>query len=69
MREAAVLDRLRRGDRFIEDMVKVIYRDTDPRLHRAAGLSLLAHLEDLQERRIVDSDGPPSIKSSFTPKA
>ena len=29
---------------------RAIYRDTDPRLHGAAGLSVLAHLEDLIAR-------------------
>ena len=65
MREAAVLERLRKGDRSIADMVKVIYRDTDPRLHRAAALSLLAHLEDLVGRGMVETDGAPSIDSAF----
>ncbi len=47
MRERAILERLRQGDRTIPDMVKAIYRDTDPQLHGAAGLSVLAHIEDL----------------------
>ena len=57
MREGAVLDRLGKGDRNIGDMVRVIYRDTDPRLHGAAGLSLLAHLEDLVGRGLVETEG------------
>ena len=65
MREDAVLDRLRKGDRHIEDIVKVIYRDKDPRLHRAAGLSLLAHLEELMERGEVETDSAPSIGSAY----
>lgn len=68
MREAAVLDRLRKGDRTIAEMVKVIYRDTDSRLHRAAALSLLAHLEDLLQRGLVETEGTPSITSAFIPK-
>ncbi|MEX3008003.1 MBL fold metallo-hydrolase [Hoeflea sp. TYP-13] len=68
MRERAVLDRLKKGDRNIPDMVKVIYRDTDPRLHRAAGLSLLAHLEDLVTRGRVETDGTPSIDGIYYPK-
>ncbi|MCP5000517.1 MAG: MBL fold metallo-hydrolase [Hyphomicrobiales bacterium] len=65
MREHAVLDRLEKGDRSIADMVKVIYRDTDPRLHGAAGLSLLAHLEDLVGRGEVETDGMPSINGVY----
>ncbi|WP_136660333.1 MBL fold metallo-hydrolase [Nitratireductor sp. XY-223] len=65
MREAAVLDRLKKGDRKIADMVKVIYRDTDPRLHKAAALSLLAHLEDLVARGQVETEGAPSIDGIY----
>lgn len=65
MREAAILDRLARGDETIPAMVRAIYRDTDPRLHGAAALSVLAHLEDLAARGKVTADGPPSIGSRF----
>ena len=50
MRERAILERLRQGDRSIPEIVADIYRDTDPRLHGAAALSVLAHLEDLVGR-------------------
>ena len=43
-------ERIRAGDRGIADMVTAIYRDTDPRLHGAAALSVLAHIEDLVAR-------------------
>lgn len=66
-REQAILERLRRGDRSIGDMVKTIYRDTDPKLHAAAGLSVLAHLEDLVDRKLVQTDGTPSIGGIFRP--
>ncbi len=56
MRERAILERLRAGDRTIAEMVRAIYRDTDPRLHGAAGLSVLAHLEDLAARGIVRAE-------------
>ncbi|MCY0150563.1 MBL fold metallo-hydrolase [Hoeflea sp. G2-23] len=65
MRERAVLGRVVKGDRLIADMVKAIYRDTDPRLHGAAALSVLAHLEDLVGRGEVITDGPPSITGEF----
>ncbi|TIO07238.1 MAG: MBL fold metallo-hydrolase [Mesorhizobium sp.] len=67
MRERAILERIRSGDRTIKDMVKAIYRDTDPRLHGAAGLSVLAHLEDLVARGQVSTDGDPAIDGIFTP--
>lgn len=67
MREAAIMDRLRSGDRTIPDMVRTIYRDTDPRLHGAAGLSLLAHLEDLVARSCVTTEGEVSIDANYFP--
>ncbi|MDE1159474.1 MAG: MBL fold metallo-hydrolase [Neorhizobium sp.] len=69
MRERAVLERIRAGDRLIADMVKVIYARTDPRLHGAAALSVLAHLEDLIEKGRVITDGPPSLSGSYRPTA
>lgn len=65
MRERAVLARIEKGDRLIADMVKAIYRETDPRLHGAAALSVLAHLEDLVGRGAVITDGPPSITGEY----
>ncbi|TJV53581.1 MAG: MBL fold metallo-hydrolase [Mesorhizobium sp.] len=67
MRERAIMERIRNGDRTIKDMVAAIYRDTDPRLHVAAGLSVLAHLEDLVVRGLVVTEGDPAIDGLFTP--
>jgi glyoxylase-like metal-dependent hydrolase (beta-lactamase superfamily II) len=67
MRERAIMERLDQGDRTIADLVKAIYRDTDPRLHGAAGLSVLAHLEDLVTRGLAATDGAPSIDGVFAP--
>jgi glyoxylase-like metal-dependent hydrolase (beta-lactamase superfamily II) len=68
MREKAVLTRIKAGDRTIADMVKVIYRSTDPRLHGAAALSVLAHIEDLIEKGLVETDGPPSLTGIYLPR-
>ncbi|MCJ8053214.1 MBL fold metallo-hydrolase [Shinella curvata] len=67
MRERAVRERIRAGDRLISDMVKAIYRDTDPRLHGAAALSVLAHLEDLLARGEVVTEGPALLKGLYFP--
>jgi glyoxylase-like metal-dependent hydrolase (beta-lactamase superfamily II) len=67
MRERAVLERIKAGDRKIPDMVKVIYRETDPRLHGAAALSVLAHIEDLVERGVIVTDGPPLLSGEYRP--
>jgi hypothetical protein len=48
-------------------MVRAIYRETDPRLHGAAGLSVLAHLEDLVARGAVVTPGDPSIDGEYRP--
>ncbi|MBB4217716.1 hydroxyacylglutathione hydrolase [Rhizobium sp. BK212] len=66
-REQAVLERVQAGDERITEMVKVIYRDTDPKLHGAAALSVLAHIEDLLERGEIAADGPPSLAAFYRP--
>ena len=65
MREKAIIERLLQGDRSIADLVKAIYRDTDPGLHKAAALSVLAHLEDMVARGTVKTEGPPSIAGTY----
>ena len=65
MRETAVLSRVRAGDRSIPEIVGVIYKDTDPRLHGAAGLSVFAHLEDLVSKGLVLCEGAPSLSSTY----
>ena len=69
MREASILERLQAGEHKIPDMVKVMYASTNPQLHGAAGLSVLAHLEDLVARGLVETDGAPAIDGIFTIKA
>ena len=65
MRERAILERVRAGDRSIAEMVEAIYRETDPRLHGAAGLSVLAHLEDMVARGSITTAGAPSLGGLF----
>lgn len=67
MRERTILARLRAGDRTIPLIVEALYRSTDPRLHGAAGFSVLAHLEHLIERGLARSDGPPALNAAFFP--
>ena len=56
-REAAILAEVEAGRGTIAAMVPFIYRDVDPRLHPAAGRSVLAHLIDLEARGKVRRDG------------
>jgi glyoxylase-like metal-dependent hydrolase (beta-lactamase superfamily II) len=55
-REAAILNRLSMGDERIAEMVPAIYQGLAPALHGAAGLSVLAQLEDLVPRGSVSCD-------------
>lgn len=56
-RERQILDLLERESQPIPAMVGVMYRGIDPRLHGAAGRSVLAHLIDLEARDRVWRDG------------
>jgi glyoxylase-like metal-dependent hydrolase (beta-lactamase superfamily II) len=58
-REGQILRLIERGVAMIPDMVAEMYKGVDPRLHGAAGRSVLAHLIDLRDRGIVKerSDG------------
>src|SRR6201986_1551625 len=64
-REASILHRLAKGDADIPSIVRASYIGIDPRLVGAAGYSVLAHLEDLVERSIVTTDGPPTIDKTY----
>ena len=58
-REAAILNALKDGPQTILALVAKVYMGLSPSLTRAAGLSTLAHLEDLTERGLVagEADG------------
>lgn len=64
-REASILHRLGKGAADVPTIVKAVYIGLDPRLTGAAGLSTLAHLEDLVARGVVATDGPPSISGTY----
>jgi glyoxylase-like metal-dependent hydrolase (beta-lactamase superfamily II) len=56
-RERSIVDRLAAGDTRIPQMVSVIYRDVDARLHPAACHSVLAHMIHLIETGRVTASG------------
>jgi glyoxylase-like metal-dependent hydrolase (beta-lactamase superfamily II) len=64
-REAAILKQLAAGEADIPTLVGAIYIGLDPRLTKAAGLSVLAHLEDLTARGLVVTQGAPSIAGRY----
>jgi nucleoside phosphorylase len=64
-REASILHRLEKGPADIPTIVRAAYIGLDPRLVGAAGLSVLAHLEDLVTRGAVATNGPPTITGTY----
>lgn len=67
MRETAILHRIRKGDKTIAEVVAVIYKETDKRLHGAASLSVFAHIEDLLNKNLINCQGTPSMVAKYTP--
>ena len=67
MRESAIYNSLESGDRFIPQIVARIYNRLDSKLEPAAALSVLAHLELLVARGLVECEElPPAIHSTFS---
>jgi len=64
-REASILHRLHKGAADIPTIVKAVYIGLDPRLAGAAGLSVLAHLEDMVARGEIATEGPPSVTGTY----
>jgi glyoxylase-like metal-dependent hydrolase (beta-lactamase superfamily II) len=64
-REASILRRLAKGEADIPAIVRAVYIGLDSRLTKAAGLSVLAHLEDLVARGLVATDGEPAFDRRY----
>ncbi len=64
-REASILHRLGKGEADIPTIVRASYIGIDPRLMTAAGYSVLAHLEDMVARGVVETDGDPVIGGTY----
>lgn len=58
MREQSILECVKNGQTTIPEIVAVIYRGIDPRLVKAASLSVAAHVEHLVERGLLRCEGP-----------
>ncbi|HZZ25695.1 MAG TPA: MBL fold metallo-hydrolase [Roseiarcus sp.] len=65
LREASILNALANGPQTIPALVAKVYVGLNPALTRAAGLSTLAHLEDLSERRLVVAEMEDGAESRF----
>src|SRR5271157_2792923 len=64
-REASILAALDEGLETVPDLVAKVYAGLDRSLTRAAGLSTLAHLEDLRERGLVAAEPRGSGETRF----
>ncbi len=65
-REAGVLRAVRDGVPMIPDMVKLLYVGVDPKLYKAAGRSVLAHLIKLVDDGLVACEGDqPGITTPY----
>ena len=65
-RSAQVLQCLTSGSNSIEEIVASIYADHDPRLHRAAAHSILAHLiAMIDDGSVRCDDTEPALESCF----
>jgi glyoxylase-like metal-dependent hydrolase (beta-lactamase superfamily II) len=65
LRERAIVQRLKDGDRTIRQIVTALYRETDSSLHGAAAMSVLAHMEDLLGRGLVYASGEPGLDGRY----
>jgi len=64
-REQDILNALKDGRSTIAEMVPAIYKDLDPSLYPAAGLSVFAHLIHLKEKNIIVSAGEFDMSADF----
>lgn len=64
-RERQLLACLERGLTRISTMVPVVYSDVDPQLHRAASMSVLAHLVHMVETGRIACDGAPGMHAEY----
>jgi glyoxylase-like metal-dependent hydrolase (beta-lactamase superfamily II) len=64
-REASILTALADGAQTVPDLVARVYAGLSPSLTRAAGLSTLAHLEDLSERGQVVAEATAGAETRF----
>ncbi|MDF8332959.1 MBL fold metallo-hydrolase [Novosphingobium cyanobacteriorum] len=63
-RERQILRLLEQGAHAIPDFVAAMYKGLDPRLHGAAGRSVLAHLLDLRQRTRVCPADPGKLETT-----
>lgn len=65
-REVEILGALAAGRTTIPEIVQVVYAAVDPRLHPAAGMSVLAHLRVLVDEGRVSQEGAPGLEGRYS---
>lgn len=69
MRDAQIIDQIKKGRTGIKEIVSAMYTDVDKRLHGAAALNVFAHLIRLERIGTIECDGEPGMKSEYRPAA
>lgn len=65
MRDAQIVEQLKKGRDNIKAITIAMYADVDKRLHGAAALNVLAHLIRLVRNGAVQCDGEPGMTSVY----
>lgn len=65
-REAAILEKIRQGEKSLNRIVEKVYASTDKRLHGAAALTTMAHLERLQKLGRISITGTNGYDATYT---
>jgi glyoxylase-like metal-dependent hydrolase (beta-lactamase superfamily II) len=65
MREGQILKHLNAGAQTIRELVSIMYKDVDKRLHGAAARSVFGHLIALVDEKRVTTDGPARLESNY----
>ena len=65
LRENQILSALGSGLDTIGDIVKLLYKDVDKRLHPAAAHSVLSHMIHLRETGRVQAEGLDGLRQSY----
>ncbi len=66
-RETAIFNRVLAGDANVASIVASVYQSTDKRLHGAAAMTALAHLERLAQHGKIRMDGALGLDAVFRP--
>ncbi len=65
-REEQIIAQLKAGLSQIQPMVEVIYADIDKKLHPAAAMSMLAHLQGMVQTGRIKCHGLPRLKNHYS---